>query len=79
MPIYCVNQTYRQTVEKVLYGVLCDVVGQVSQEGSVRRAAGQPGAVDVWLTGRARSRGQDGPVNGWCPVRILLSVPRCGN
>ena len=59
--------TYCQATEEVFDGFLADVVGQVAQEGSVGWAAGQPGAVNIGLAGRARSGGQDGAVDGRRP------------
>jgi len=66
----CACYTYCQAAEEVFDGVLGDVIGQVAQEGRVRRAAGQPGPVHVGLAGRARRCGQGGAVDA------LLRVPR---
>lgn len=69
-------ETYCQAAEEVFDRFLGHFIGQVAQEGRVRRAAWQPGPVDVGFAGRARSCGQDGAVDGRCPVRVLLRVPR---
>lgn len=43
--------TYCQATEEVFDRILSDIIGQVAQEGRVRRAAGQSGPVDIGFTG----------------------------
>lgn len=42
--------TYCQAAEEVFDRVLSDIIGQVAQEGRVRRAAGQSGTVNIGFT-----------------------------
>lgn len=69
------KKTYCQAAEEVFDGFLSDIVGQVSQEGRVGRAAGQLRPVDVGLARRPGSCGQDGAVDGRSSVAVLLCVP----
>lgn len=69
------KKTYCQAAEKVFNGLLSDIIGQVSQEGCVGRAAGQLRPVDVGFTGRPGCCGQDGAVDGRSSVAVLLRVP----
>lgn len=69
------EKTYCQAAEELFDGLLSDIIGQVSQEGCVGRAAGQLRTVDVGFTGRPGCCGQDGAVDGGSSVAVLLCVP----
>lgn len=73
------RKTYCQAAEEVFDGLLSDIIGQVAKEGCVGGAAGQLRPVDVGFTGRPRSGGQSGAVDGWSSVAVLLGVPGGGH
>lgn len=73
------RDTHTESTEEVFDGFLTDVVREVAQEGGVRGAAGQTGAVDVGLTGGTWSRRQNGPIDGRRTIHVIFCVPGCSN
>lgn len=73
------RSSHRQASEELFDGLFRDIVGQIAEEGGVGGAARQTRAVDVWLPGCTRSRGQDGAIDGWGTIRILRGVPGSGH
>lgn len=70
------ERNYTEPTKEVFDGVFRDVIGKVAQEGGVGRATGQPGTVDVGLTGGTWSRRQNGAIDGRRAIHVILSVPR---